>query len=110
MHVNAIVVSMMTYGCESSVLREKENSGLQATEMSILRKAAGVTRMEHIRNEEIKQRLQQRSIDVVREKRDRWRVKVREKPECLVEGEWLERYKEGSPREDPCRKWWRDAF
>ena len=40
-----------------------------------LRKVAGLTRMDHIRNEEIRHRLQQRSIvDVVRERRERWRV------------------------------------
>ena len=83
---NAMVVPMMTYGCESWVLREKEKSRLQATEMSVLRKVAGVTTMDHIRNEEIRHRLQQRSIvDVVRERRERWRVKVMEKPESLLE-------------------------
>ena len=76
---NAMVVPIMTYGCESWVLMEKEKSRLQATEMSILRKVIGVTRMDHIRNEEIGCRLQQRPIvDVVRERRERWRVKVME--------------------------------
>ena len=38
--------------------------------MSILREVAGVTRMDHIRNEKIRHRLQQRSIiDVVRDRR-----------------------------------------
>ena len=42
--------------------------------------------MDHIRNEEIRHRLQQKSIvDVLRERRERWRVKVTEKPESLVE-------------------------
>ena len=30
---NAMVVPMMTYGCESWVLREREKARLQATEM-----------------------------------------------------------------------------
>ena len=47
----------------------KEKSRLQAVEVSVLRKVVGVTRMDHIRNEEIRQRLQQRSIiDVVRDR------------------------------------------
>ena len=51
--------------------RDKGKSRLQATEMSILRKVA-VTRMDHIRNEEIRHRLQQRlTVDVVRERRHR---------------------------------------
>ena len=55
---NAVVVPMMTYGCESWVLSEK----LQATEMNVFRKVAGVTRLDCIRNDEIRQRLQHRSI------------------------------------------------
>ena len=83
---NAMVVPIMTYGCESWVLREKEKSRLQAIEMSMLRKIIAVTRRDHIRNEEIRHRLQQRSIvDVARERRERWRVKVMEKPESFVE-------------------------
>ncbi len=59
---------MLTYGCKSWVVREKEKSRLQAVEMSLLRKVAGVTRMDHIVNEEIGHRLQQRSIiDVIRD-------------------------------------------
>ena len=33
---NAMVVPMMTYGCESWVLREKEKSRLQATELYVI--------------------------------------------------------------------------
>ncbi len=78
--------------------------------MSILRKVAGVTRMDHIRNEEIRHRLQQRSIvDVVRERRERWRVKVTEKPESLVERVMVGEIKGRCPRGRP-RKWWGDAF
>ena len=107
---NAMVLPMMTYGCESWVLREKEKFRLQATEMSILRKVAGVTRMDHIRNEEIRHRLQQRLIvDEVRERRERWRVKVMEKPESLVERVMVGEIEGMRPRGRP-RKRWGDAF
>ena len=59
---NAMVVPMMTYGCESWALKEREKARLQATEMSVLRKVAGVTRLDCIRSEHIRCRLQQRSI------------------------------------------------
>ena len=50
---NAMVVPMMTYGCEPWVLREKEKARLQATEMSVLRKIAGVTRLDCIRKRKL---------------------------------------------------------
>ena len=47
--------------------------------MSVLRKIAGVTRLDCIRNEEIRRRLQQRSIE------EKWQAKVIEKTGSLVE-------------------------
>ena len=57
-----------------------------------------------IRNEEIRHRLQQRLIiDVVRDMRESWRVKVMKKPESLVgkamTGEVKGRQPRGRPRE-----------
>ena len=44
--------------------------------MSVLRKVAGVTRLDCIRNEEIRCSLQKRSImEVVKERRKKWRLK-----------------------------------
>ena len=107
---NAMVVPVMTYGCESWVLREKEKSRLQATEMSVLRRIVGVTRMDHIRNEEIRHRVQQRSIvDVVRERRESWRVKVMEKSGRLAERVMAGEVEGRRPRGRP-RKRWGDPF
>ena len=44
------------------MLREKEKSRLQAAVMNVLRKVAEVIRMDDIRNEEIRHRLQQKLI------------------------------------------------
>ena len=44
------------------MLRERGKTRLQASEMSVLRKIAGVTRLDCIRDEAIRRRLQQRSI------------------------------------------------
>ena len=90
--------------------REKEKSRLLAIELSILRKVAGVTRRDRIRNEEMRHRLQQRSIvGVVRERRERWRVKVMEKPEHLVERVMVGEIEGRQPRGRP-RKPWGDSF
>ena len=60
--------------------REKEKAKLQATQMNILRKVSGVTRLDCIRNDDIQQRLQRSIVEIVKERRLNWRVKVIEKP------------------------------
>lgn len=50
-------IAMVTYGCELA-LREKEKATLQATEMSVLREVAGLTRLDCTRSVKIRQRLQ----------------------------------------------------
>ena len=78
--------------------------------MSVLRRIVGVTRMDHIRNEEIRHRLQQRSIvDVVRERRESWRVKVMEKSGRLAERVMAGEVEGRRPRGRP-RKRWGDPF
>jgi len=42
----AVAIQTLTYGCEVWVLPEREKSRLQATEMRMLRKIAGVSRLE----------------------------------------------------------------
>ena len=100
---SVMVVPMLTYGCDSWVLREREKTRLQVSEMSVLRKLAGVTRLDCIGNEEIRRRLQQRSIvEVVKERREKWQAKVMEKTGSLVEkvmtGEVEGRRPRGRPR------------
>ena len=50
-------VPMLTYGCESWVLKERVKSRKQAAEMRVLRKIAGVSRLNHVRNETVRKRL-----------------------------------------------------
>ena len=53
----AVVIPMLSYGCETWVLNERGKSRLQATEMRVLRKITGVSRMDHVRNETVRERL-----------------------------------------------------
>ena len=64
--------------------REKGKAKLQATEMNVVRRVAGVTRLDCIRNYEIRQRLQQRSIVEVMKEIINWTANVIEKPGSLV--------------------------
>ena len=47
----------LTYGCEVWVLTEREKSRLQATEMRMLRMIASESRLDHVRNETVRERL-----------------------------------------------------
>ena len=53
----AVVIPTLTYRCETWVLKEREKSRLQATEMRVLRKITGVSRLDHVRNETVRERL-----------------------------------------------------
>ena len=53
----AVVIPTLTYGCESWVLKEREKFRLQAAEMRVLRNIAGVSRLDHVRNETMRERL-----------------------------------------------------
>ena len=53
----AVAIPALTYGCEAWVLTEREKSRLQATEMKVLRKIAGVTRLDQVKNETVRDRL-----------------------------------------------------
>ena len=53
----AVVIPTLSYGCETWVLNERGKSRLQATEMRVLRKITGLSRMDHVRNETVRERL-----------------------------------------------------
>ena len=57
----AVAIPTLMCGCEVWVLTEKEKSRLQATEMRMLRKIAGVSRLDRVRNETVRERLRLKS-------------------------------------------------
>ena len=50
----AIIEPTLMYGAESWVLKEREKRRIQAAEMRVLRKIAGVRRIDHVRNGDIR--------------------------------------------------------
>ena len=66
---NAMVLPTMLYECETWTLRKKHESKLQALEMRYLRRVEGVTQVDRVRNEDVRQALRQDAVlDVVKTK------------------------------------------
>ena len=92
------------------VLKEREKARLQATEMRVLRKIAGVTRMDCVRNETARKRLKLESVlKKVERRRESWKEKVESMKGSVAEkvmtGEGVGRRLRGRPK-----KRWRDPF
>ena len=82
----AVAIPALTYGCESWVLTEREKSRLQATEMRVLGKIAGVTRLDQVRNETVRDRLRLEPVlKKVERRRECWKEKVESRKGSVVE-------------------------
>ena len=77
--VNATMMPSLLYGCEAWSLTKQQQSKVQATQMNVLRRVQGVSRMERIRSEHIRQHLGQESVlDVIRRRQEIWKGKMNE--------------------------------
>ena len=75
----AMIEPTLTYGAESWVLKEREKQRVQAAEMRVLRKIAGVRRIDHVRNDDIRTQLGQEGIvEQVHRRREVWKKQVEE--------------------------------
>ena len=72
-----MVVPTILYGCETWTIQKWQESRLQALEMRYLRRVEVVTKLDRVRNEDIKQRLKQEAVvEVVQKKQRTWKEKV----------------------------------
>ena len=106
----AVAIPTLTYGCEVWVLTKKEKSRLQATEMRMLRKIAGVSRLDHVRNETVRERLRlELVLKKVERRRECWKENVESRKGSVVAkvlaGEGVGKRPRGRPK-----KRWRDPF
>ena len=85
---NAVVVPTLVYGCEAWVLKERDKMRLQTMEMKVLRRVQGVTRMNCMRNEEIRRGLKQESMlsQVMKRRECGWKETQRETKEEMERG------------------------
>ena len=59
---NTMVIPTLMYGCETWTMSKRHESRLQATKMAYLRSVEGVTRMDRIRNDKLREAIKQESI------------------------------------------------
>ena len=52
---NAVVKSILTYGCEVWQLKKRTQDMLRATEMDFWRRSAGISRRDRVRNDRVRQ-------------------------------------------------------
>ena len=100
---NAVVVPTLVYGCEAWVVKERDKSRVQAMEIKVLRGVAGVTRLDCVRNEEIRKGLKQEAVVAqMKRRREGWKGRVLENQGSIVEkmmrGQVEERRPRGRPR------------
>lgn len=108
---NAMVVPTLTYGCETWTMQRRHESRIQACEMMFLRRVEGVTRLDKVRNEDVRRSLGQEAVmNIVKKKQWRWKVKMEEmNGDRLVKQVYEEEVTGRRPRGRP-RKRWSDNF
>ena len=77
--VNATVIPTLTYGCEAWALQARLKGRIQATQMRVLRWIEGVSRLERIRNVDLRGRLRQEGVlDLVNRRQQKWKQRLEE--------------------------------
>ena len=107
---NAMVVPTFIYGCETWTMQRKHESKIQAYEMMPLRRVEGVTRLDRVRNEDVRRSLGQEAVvNMVKEKQRRWKVRMEEMNGDRLVKRVFEEVTGGRPR-GRLQKHWNDNF
>ena len=74
---NAIVLLTMLYGSETWTMMKRHDSRLGATEMAYLRRVEGVTRIDQVRNADVREAVGQEEVmEKVKRKQRAWKEKL----------------------------------
>ena len=77
--MNATVMPTLMYGSETWSLSKRQQSKIQATQMNVLRKIEGVSKLDRVRNVDVREKLQQQGVlDMVKSRQETWKIRVEE--------------------------------
>ena len=102
--VNAMVLPTLTYGCETWTLQTRHRGRVEAMQMRVMRRIEGVTRLDSIRNVDLRDRLKQEGVlDLVKRRQQRWKQRLEEMDDSRIkkrvyDGEIAGRRPRGRPR------------
>ena len=75
--VNAMVIPTLTYGCEA--LQARHKGRIEAMQMRVFRRIEGVSRLDRVRNADLRCRLKQEGVlDTVKKRQQNWKQRVEE--------------------------------
>jgi len=103
-----LVVPVLLYGSECWTMRKEDERSLLTMKMSCLRRMLGVTRLDRIKNEDIRKRvnLPETVVEVIRRRRLTWFVHVSRMSRDRLPTRALHCYIPGRrSRSRPCKKW-----
>ena len=105
--VNAMVIPTLTYGCEAWTLQARHKGQIEAAQMRALRRKEGVSRMDRVRNVDIRGRLKQEGVlDMVKKRQQNWKQKVEEMSNNRVTKKIYDEEIPGRrPRGRPRKRW-----
>ena len=77
--VNVMVIPTLIYGCEAWALQSRHKGRIQATQMRVLRWIEGVSRLDRIKNVDLRGRLRQEGVlDLVNRGQQKWKQRLEE--------------------------------
>ena len=75
--VNATVMPVLMYRCETWSLTKQQQSKVQATQMNVMRRIEGVNRLDRVWNVDIRGRLNQEgNLDLVKRRWESWKGRL----------------------------------
>ena len=104
---NAIVIPTMLYGSETWTMMKRYESRLGTTEMAYLRRVEGVSRIDRVRNADVREAVRQEEVmEKVKRKQRTWKENLEKmEDDRLVKKVYTEEIVGKRPRGKPRKKW-----